>query len=249
MSKPLPTLVSFSGIDGAGKSTQIDALSAYLQKMGMRVSIIRFWDDIARLKHIRESAGHALFKGDKGIGTPEAPIQRKDKNVRSWPMTFIRLCIYFADAVSTRAAVKTALRGDADFVIFDRYCYDELANLNLQNPILRAYIRLLLKIVPRLNKSYLLDANPLEAHRRKPEYPIDFVHANRAAYLELKKQIGRFTVIPPMNKDAVAQTILQFIMEDLHSSSSPATDARCAWETRGAQTEKLDEAYTRPASS
>jgi thymidylate kinase len=35
-------LVSFSGIDGAGKSTQIEALSARLAADGLRVRLIRF---------------------------------------------------------------------------------------------------------------------------------------------------------------------------------------------------------------
>jgi len=38
-------LVSFSGIDGAGKSTQIEALSARLAEDGLRIRLIRFWDD------------------------------------------------------------------------------------------------------------------------------------------------------------------------------------------------------------
>ena len=34
-----------------------------------------YWDDIAQLTSIRESAGHRLFKGDKGVGSPDAPDQ------------------------------------------------------------------------------------------------------------------------------------------------------------------------------
>ena len=79
--------VSFSGIDGSGKSTQIDALCGRLEQDGRHVVLIRFWDDIAKLTGLRETAGHRIFKGDKGIGHPSAPINRRDKNVKSWPMT------------------------------------------------------------------------------------------------------------------------------------------------------------------
>jgi len=85
--------VSFSGIDGAGKSTQIDALCARLRQEGLRVETVKFWDDIARLKGIRETTGHKVFKGDKGVGSPEAPIVRRDKNVQSWTMTSVRFFI------------------------------------------------------------------------------------------------------------------------------------------------------------
>ena len=191
-------LVSFSGIDGAGKSTQIEALASRLSQHGLRVHMVRFWDDIARLKGIREASGHTIFKGDKGIGTPSAPIHRRDKNVQSGPMTCIRLFLYFVDALSTRRMVRKMMRSGFDLVIFDRYTYDELANLNLQNPILRAYARVLMAIVPRPHISFLLDADPAEARARKPEYPLEFIHANRQAYLTLADLLGGITVVRPM---------------------------------------------------
>jgi thymidylate kinase len=122
-------LVSFSGLDGAGKSTQIGALRTRLNEAGLRVLLLTFWDDVARLRRIREVSGHTLFRGDKGVGTPARPVNRRDKNVRSWYMTAVRFCLYFVDAISLRIAVAKALRSDAEVVIFDRYLYDELANL------------------------------------------------------------------------------------------------------------------------
>lgn len=101
--------VSFSGIDGAGKSTQIENLRAAAEQAGLKVRVIRFWDDVSRLKAVRETSGHKIFKGDIGIGSPEKPINRRDKNVRSWPMTCVRLFLYSVDAVSTRLAAARAL--------------------------------------------------------------------------------------------------------------------------------------------
>ena len=120
-----------------------------------------------------------IFKGDRGVGTPSAPITRRDKNVRSWMMTALRLCIYFADAVSTRSLMKRALRSNADIVIFDRFIYDELANLNLENAVMRMYARAMIKFVPKPDISFLLDADPMEARARKPEYPLDFLQFSR----------------------------------------------------------------------
>jgi thymidylate kinase len=208
-------VVSFSGIDGAGKSTQIEALSARLIEDGLRVRLIRFWDDVARLKGIRETSGHRIFKGDKGVGSPLAPINRRDKNVQSGAMTCIRFFLYFVDAVSVRRMVKRALRSDADVVIFDRYTWDELANLNLRNPIVRAYIRSLMMFVPRPHLSYLLDAEPLQARARKPEYPLDFLYANRQAYLTLAGRIGGITVIPPMPVQEVTRQIVELALMEL----------------------------------
>ena len=108
--------VSFSGIDGAGKRTQIEALRSRLEERGLKVLLVRFWDDIARLTQLREVSGHKLFKGDKGVGSPDAPINRRDKNVRSAPMTAVRYFLYLVDAISLRLVVKKVLRSDADFI-------------------------------------------------------------------------------------------------------------------------------------
>ncbi|MGB8477359.1 MAG: thymidylate kinase [Acidobacteriaceae bacterium] len=200
--------VSFSGIDGAGKSTQIANLRARLQDAGMRVVLVTFWDDVARLKRIREGAGHTLFKGEKGVGSPEKPVNRRDKNVRSWPMSLVRLGLYFVDALSLRVTVSKSLRAGADFVICDRYIYDELANLNLGNPLARAYVRMIMKLVPRPDVSYFLDADPAAARARKPEYPLEFLYISRASYFTLIGLIGGITVIPPMSiQDAEREVI------------------------------------------
>jgi thymidylate kinase len=202
-------IVSFSGIDGAGKSTQIDHLRLSCQEIGLRVQSVIFWEDIAKLKSVRETAGYAIFKGDKGVGSPSAPINRRDKNVQSFPMTVVRLFIYFIDALSTRNAFKKARRIDADLVIFDRYIYDELANLSLSKPILRIYARLILKLTPKPDVSYILDADPAQARARKPEYPLDFLVQNRNAYLRLSKIAGGLTVVPPLTIDKVKDVVVE----------------------------------------
>lgn len=201
-------VVSFSGIDGSGKSTQIEALSSQLRKSGLHVQLIRFWDDIASLKRLREKTGHAIFKGDKGVGTPSAPINRRDKNVQSGLMTICRLMLYFADALSIRRALKKGLQSCADCVIFDRYTWDELANLNVRHPLIRGYISLVAAIVPRPHLSFVLDAEPQEARARKPEYPLEFLQSNRQAYVELANLLGDITVISPMPIPDVQREIL-----------------------------------------
>jgi thymidylate kinase len=211
--KQRSTFVSFSGIDGAGKSTQIENLRAHMKDAGLRVELVIFWDDVARLTHLRAVSGHTLFKGEKGVGSPDKPINRRDKNVQSWGMTLVRYFLYFVDAVSLRLVVKRALRSGAEFIIFDRYAYDELANLNLRNPFARAYVRLIMMFVPKPNVSYILDADPVQARARKPEYPLEFLHKSRASYMALSELVGGMTIVPPMPVKDVAQHVLQHALE------------------------------------
>ncbi len=242
-------LVSFSGIDGAGKSTQIEILQDRLQQAGLHVVVITFWDDVARFTRFREATGHALFKGDKGVGTPTAPINRRDKNVRSGLMTALRLGLYFVDAFSLRLVVQKALRSDADFVIFDRYIYDELANLPLRNPGARAYVRLITKLVPRPNISYLLDADPVQARARKPEYPLDFLCASRESYLTLSALAGGLTVVPAMPTPDVERQILKHVLQQISVKGIQNEDAKQTLDNAGPGVpEPLDGRDARPAA-
>lgn len=224
---PRPTrFVSFSGMDGAGKSTQIAALRSRIEETGRTVRVITFWDDVATLTQLREVSGHKLFKGDKGIGSPDAPINRRDKNVRSGPMTLVRFFLYTLDALSLRRVVKKALRSDAGFIICDRYAWDELANLTLSNPLVRAYVRIVTAIVPTPDVSYVLDADPVLARARKPEYPIDFLHLCRDAYMRLSRLIGCLTVIPAGSVEEVAQRILEKVSFGPAEPAGPSPSPR-----------------------
>ena len=207
--------MSFSGVDGAGKSTQIAMLRERLSQAGFRVSLLAFWDDVSTLTGVREFSGHTLFKGEKGVGSPDKPVNRRDKNVRSWYMTVVRFALYFLDAASLCVVVAKQRRAGADVIIFDRYLHDELANLNLTSGISRIYARFLLTMIPQPDIAYLLDADPAQARERKPEYPVDFLHQNRAAYLVLSKMAGGMTVIPPLPVAEAAQRVLEEISKKL----------------------------------
>lgn len=187
---------SFSGIDGAGKSTQIGQLCDYVGELGLRVKLYTFWDDVVAFSKLREGLSLSLFRGDKGIGSPDRPIVRRDKNVNSGSMVAFRLLLYSFDVMRLCMVAHRAVSSDADVVIFDRYIYDELANLPSDPWLIRFYTRVLLKLTPKPDIAFLVDAIPEAACARKPEYPLQFVRRNRDAYLKLA-QVAGMTVLPP----------------------------------------------------
>jgi len=203
-----PIIVSFSGIDGAGKSTQIEMLRSSITQAGLGSSLFTFWDDVAMFSGFREMCSHLIFRGDKGVGSPEKPIERRDKNVASWPALLMRLFFYLFDAASLTFKYAKAKRSNADVVIFDRYIYDELANLPLKPRWVRLYVHVMIKLVPNPDVAYIIDADPAQARLRKPEYPYEFLQGNRASYLELERIDERMTIIAPSSiMDAHRQVV------------------------------------------
>ena len=81
----------------------------------------------------------------------------------------------------------TALLADrrlqnVDVVIFDRYIYDQIANINSQSLAARLYVKALLKQAPAPDLAFVIDASPAAAFARKPEYPLEFVRRNRKTF-------------------------------------------------------------------
>ncbi len=184
-------------MDGAGKSTQIEHLCAWLEARGHSVRRLAFWDDAVVLCRWREGFVHTVFKSERGIGAPGKPVSRRDKNVRKWYLTPARLALYLLDAISLRLVVARARRSEGGFVIMDRYIYDELANLWPQTALTGLFVRTIAAVVPSPELAFLLDAEPEAAAARKPEYPVEFMARCREAYLRLAPMVN-LQVVPPL---------------------------------------------------
>lgn len=208
-------IVSFSGIDGAGKSTQIAEFEKWLHQSGLTTRIFTFWDDVVVLSRWRELTSLKVFKGDPGVGSPEKPVERRDKNVTSFPVTLARLFLYFGDAVSLCYEVFRARKSPCDVVIFDRYIYDELANLPLRKFSIRMFARFVLSIVPQPDLACVIDADPDAAYARKPEYPLEFVRRNREAYLAIANLAGHITVLAPGSVDRMKNSIREEMLKKM----------------------------------
>jgi thymidylate kinase len=213
-----PILISFSGMDGAGKSTQIANLQAVCEQLGLRTVVLTFWDNVVVLPQYREKFVQKVFQSEAGIGAPGKPVNRRDKNVRGWHVNFVRHGMYALDGLNLHRVIGRARSQGYDVIILDRYVYDELANLSLANPVTRAFVRLVGKSVPRPDIAFVLDAEPEAARERKPEYPLDFLREVRQAYLNLANLLGTLTVVPALSLSE-AKHVVELAFRRIHSNS------------------------------
>lgn len=182
-------LVAFSGLDGAGKSTQIDLLRAYLHEHGQRVSILTMYDDVSlsgmlrrrlRGKHKKDKPAPPVDDAPK---PKPAPSFRLDKNYFSWPRFLGRLLIYAGDALILRRRVSR-LRRQCDWLICDRFIYDSLVNLFALRDFgwLRPYSRFVMRLAPAPDVACYLEVAPEAAYARKPEYELEYMRRRGASY-------------------------------------------------------------------
>ena len=200
-------IISFSGVDGAGKSTQIRKFRDYIAAEGISVGELTFWDNVAMFPSMRAGFSRRVLQSDGSIGTPDRPADRRDKNMQNIPLLIGRSVLHLFDVINLRRIVRKAKSRNNGVVIFDRYIYDQLAALPMQSRWARIFARLLLRIAPTPDLSYVLDADPEVARARKPEYPLEFMRQYRSSYLELRR-LANLQLISPGSVDDVHEAIV-----------------------------------------
>jgi thymidylate kinase len=201
-------LITFSGIDGAGKTTQIEYLASHLRKRGLRVLRLGFWDHIAVWPGLRAGVGHRALDLCHTKRTDESAFAPKNhKLIRKWYLTGARLALYLLDVVRLRHLLARRFAGDVDVIIFDRYIYDQMANIYSRSFAARFYRRILVKVTPAPDLAFILDASPAVAFQRKPEYPVEFMHQNRRNFLSLQEVVPQLITISEAELEDVRSEI------------------------------------------
>jgi len=190
-------LITFSGLDGAGKSTLIEWLRTALKEQQQPVVVLHLEHDLgvyASARWLRDGLEH-LVRGGRSNGVaalgaasiagPQggaAMLARRIRNALVWSK-IIRRLIYPVDVLvflCYRAYIEGIQRR---ILIMDRYFYDILVDVSSGQRW--GWIRLLKLITPTPTLPVLLDIGPEEAYARKGEYSVEYLQNRWAAYREV----------------------------------------------------------------
>lgn len=224
ISDKLPFLITFSGIDGAGKTTQIELLASSLSQRGCRVLRLTFWDHVAVWSRMRAQVGQRTADSFAPDSSRPSFTPKNNKHIRTWYLSAARSGLYIFDLFRLRGLLASDDVRNSDVVIFDRYIYDQVANIYSSSLAARMYGHMLLNVTPAPNLAFLLDASPVAAFARKPEYPIEFMQQNRENFLRLRQLIPQLITIPAAAPEAVASQIFSHVDKSFFTreSLSPA---------------------------
>jgi thymidylate kinase len=230
------TSVIFSGIDEAGKSTQIAFRKRYVSEAGVQTAVLTFWDDVAELSRFRGLMSHKAFAAERGNGPHAGPRNRRDKKGSCWGLTAASLVWYWADRLTLSPIGKPVAGTGANVVICDRYIPDELAHPPLASQLAPGFARLWLRLTPKPDSALVIDADPAAARARKPEYPLESVRRNRGSGLRLSHilhdmTIHDRTIIEPLSLTVAGVKIKQVAPANLagsgyHSASTLKCEVR-----------------------
>ena len=224
-------LITFSGLDGAGKSTLIawlaEALSAQYQKP---VVVFHMNDHVGIYAYIRKIRN--LLLGERApephpLVVEEQRTERKPRTARAtmrdalrymryriiWNSTLRRL-IYPIDLLVffCYRTYNERIRGRV--LIMDRYFYDTLVDVSTNRR--RPWVaRMLERITPTPTLPVYLDITPEESFARKGEYSVQYLRRRQAAYQRVVSWVPSYVIIPTSDLEASKTALREAVLERL----------------------------------
>jgi len=202
-------IFTFSGVDGAGKSTVIDQIKQTLEELYRKqVVVLRHRPSILPILSTYKFGKQQAE--ERATTTP--PRQGGNVNRIS---SILRFAYYFTDYFFGQCYIwmRYIIRGK--IVIYDRYYFDFMldakrSNINLSSAVAKFFYPFITK--PRLN--FFLYATPEVIRQRKNELPVQVIEELNQSYLEefhqreMSSNHSRYITIENINLDSTLQLIM-----------------------------------------
>jgi len=213
-------LITFSGLDGAGKSTLVEWLTATLQAEKRRVVVLHMNNHVGLRAYAR-----FLFDGSPPPVGPRSPAHRPAPPGLRGALRRIRVAIVWSRwlreivypfdlliFLGYRLYIETLRKR---ILIMDRYFYDSLADM--ADGGRWTSLRLLQAITPTPDVAVLLDVPPEQADRRKPEQPFAFLARRWQAYKTLFPWVRTSVILSNGDLDTAKATLYGVVSQRLRA--------------------------------
>ena len=192
-------IISFSGLDGSGKTTQADHAVGYLEEKGFPCGKRHAVKGTLAYFINHKIVGKVSPSSKKGF---EEGLRDKQNTEKHSFLSAVKRFFMLLDMVYFRLRYASYKGSKSKTLICDRYFYDE----NVQGAYLETrhsfYNRLYKKMLIKPDLAFFFKTDPEKAYTRKTEYDFTYFSVKNGLY-EVLAQEGVFTVIPEDNIDGV----------------------------------------------
>jgi len=199
-------VITFSGVDGAGKSTIIKIIKSKLERKGYDIIQLRSRPQIFPILS-------SFSYGKKNAEDRATKSMPRTGNNISTISSLLRLMYYFLDYLIGQIYISFKYRKSSTIIIYDRYFYDYIVDPKRSNICLpESIIKPLYKFIFKPNLNIFLYAPAIDILKRKRE--LDEVTINyltckyKNLFIELDKNSRE-------NYVAIENTLLERTISDI----------------------------------
>lgn len=163
------TIISISGLDGSGKSTQIEFLKKHLESQGKRVFYFH-------------AITFSFAKKLQNLNKIKSNSKEESVTSASWIQIQLRKLFLLIDILRFRQLVNSLSKKGFDYILSDRFFYDSVINIKyLSGNNMNIFAE---KLIPSPNMKIYLDAEPAIIMQRKrvPDQGFDYLKIKRGLF-------------------------------------------------------------------